>query len=241
MHSCPRQWHKWISVAEFWYNTTVHSAIGKSPFEVLYGYTPRQLGISNLQLCSIPDLEQWLTDRELLSQLIKQQLLRAQQRMKSQADKHRIERQFAVGDSVFLKLQPYVQSTVASRSNQKLSFRFYGPYKILQRVGQVAYRLDLPVDAKIHPVVHVSQLKQHVPATVSVSSDLSSVCYDPTHIYWPRRVVDKRSVLRGDTVVPQFLIQWTGLPSEMATWEDAGMMSEHLMTMEEYRSSVATA
>jgi hypothetical protein len=101
-------------VAEFWYNTTIHTTLGKSPFEVLYGYTPRQLGISNLQLCSVPDLEQWLKERELLSQLIKQQLLRAQQRMKTQADKNRTEREFAEGDSVFLKLQPYVQTSIAS-------------------------------------------------------------------------------------------------------------------------------
>jgi hypothetical protein len=91
VHSCPKQWSKWIPVAEFWYNTTIHTTLGKSPFEVLYGYTPRQLGISNLQLCSVPDLEQWLKERELLSQLIKQQLLRAQQRMKTQADKNRTE------------------------------------------------------------------------------------------------------------------------------------------------------
>jgi hypothetical protein len=107
VHSCPRQWSKWISVAEFGYNTSMHTALGKSPFEVLYGYTPRQLGIANLQLSNVLDLEQWLTERDL-SQLVKQQLLRAQQRMKSQAYKHRTKREFAVGDSVFLKLQPYV-------------------------------------------------------------------------------------------------------------------------------------
>jgi len=207
--------------------------LGKSLFKVLYGYTPRQLGISNLQLCNIPDLEQWLTDREFLSQLIRQQLQRAQQCMKSQADKHQTKMEFAVGDSVFLKLQPYVQSTVASRSNQKLSFRFYGPFKITQRVGQVAYKLDLPPDAKIHPVVHVSQLKQHVPASVSVSSDLSTVCSDPARIMWPQNILEKRSVRHGDTVVPQYLIQWGGLPAEMATWEDAVMMSDHLLPMKE--------
>ena len=221
VHSCPRQWSKWISVAEFWYNTSVHSALGKSPFEVLYGYTPRQLGISNLQLCTVPDLEQWLTDRELLSQLIKQQLARAQQRMKSQADKHRTERVFKEGDSVFLKLQPYVQSSVANRSNQKLSFRYYGPYKILQRVGKVAYKLELPADAKIHPVVHVSQLKPHVPSETQVSADLNTVGSDPYCIPWPRKILDRRSVMRGATVVPQLLIQWDHLPPEMATWEDA--------------------
>ena len=77
VHSCPKQWSKWISVAEFWYNTSTHSVLGKSPFEVLYGYPPRKLGIANLQLCTIPNLEQWLTDREFLSQLVKQQLLRS--------------------------------------------------------------------------------------------------------------------------------------------------------------------
>jgi hypothetical protein len=48
VHSCPKQWSKWILVAKFWYNTTTHSALGKSPFEVLYGYSPRQLRIANL-------------------------------------------------------------------------------------------------------------------------------------------------------------------------------------------------
>jgi hypothetical protein len=75
VHSCPRQWSKWILVVEFWYNTSIHSALGKSPFEVLYGHTPRQLGIANMHLSAVLDLEQWLTDRELLSQLVKEQLL----------------------------------------------------------------------------------------------------------------------------------------------------------------------
>jgi hypothetical protein len=73
-----------------------------------------------------------MKDKELLNKVIQQQLQRAQQRMKSQADKHRMERGFEPGDWVYMKLQPYVQSYVAARTNKKLSFRFYGPYKILQ-------------------------------------------------------------------------------------------------------------
>lgn len=88
-----------------------------------------------MQLCSVPDLEQWLKERELLNKLIQQQLLRAQQRMKAQADNNRTERTFAVGEMVYLKLQPHIQSLVAYRGNHKLSFRFFGPYKILQKVG----------------------------------------------------------------------------------------------------------
>jgi hypothetical protein len=103
-------WSKWLSVAEFWYNTTYHSTLGRSPFEVLYGHSPRQLSISNLHLSTVPDLEQWMMERELLTKVIQLQLQRAQQRIKSQADKHRMERVFQPRDLVYMKLQPYVQS-----------------------------------------------------------------------------------------------------------------------------------
>lgn len=60
-------------MAEFWYNPSTHSALGRSLFEVLYGYTPRQFGIANMQLSAVPDLEQWLADRELLSAIMRAQ------------------------------------------------------------------------------------------------------------------------------------------------------------------------
>ena len=100
--------------------------MGRSPFEALYGHPPRYFGISNMNAASVPELEEWLKERDLLSQIIKQHLLRAQQRMKVQADKGRSERQFEVGSLVYLKLQPYIQTSVAPRSNKKLAFRFYG-------------------------------------------------------------------------------------------------------------------
>ena len=128
--------------------------------------------------------------------------------MKNQADKKRSEREFQVGDLVFLKLQPYVQSTVASRTHQKLSFRFYGPFKIIVRVGQVAYKLELPPSAKIHPVVHVSQLKKQVPPAAWVSQDLSSVATDPFLARDPVCVLDKRVILHGASMVPQLRVKW---------------------------------
>jgi len=84
--------------------------------------------------------------------------------MKKQSDQHRSERSFAEGDLVYLKLQPYVQTSLAPRSHQKLAFRFFEPFRILARVGSVAYKLDLPAHSAIHPVFHVSQLKKAVGA-----------------------------------------------------------------------------
>ena len=100
--------------------------------------------------------------------LIREHLLRAQQRMKAQEDKHRSDRQFAVGEWAYLKLQPYVQQSVVRRSNHKLGFKYFGPYQILEKVGEVAYRLAQPASSKIHPVVHVSLLK---PAQPPVQND----------------------------------------------------------------------
>ena len=96
VHVAPTCWSQWLVVAEYWYNTTYHSALGCTPFEVLYGYTPRHFGISSDNAISVTDLADWVHERELMQRVIQQHLLRAQQHMKRQADKHRSEREFAV-------------------------------------------------------------------------------------------------------------------------------------------------
>lgn len=68
---------------------------------------------------------------------------------------------FNVGDWVLLRLQPYRQKTVAHCTSQKLAKHYFGPYSIRRRIGKVAYELDLPSSAKIHPVVHVSLLRPY--------------------------------------------------------------------------------
>lgn len=125
VHACPNQWSSWLPVAQFWYNSSPHSATGRSPFEILYGCHPRQFGIAPGIHISSTDLATWLNQHQLMSDLVKQHLERAKLRMKRQADKGHSERTFAVGDWVFLKLQPYIQSSVAIRAHQKLAFNFW--------------------------------------------------------------------------------------------------------------------
>lgn len=217
VNACPTKWMDWLSLAEFWYNTSPHSSIGYSPFEALYGYTPKTLGLSPLDVSPASDVASWVQDKYTMTQLLQQHLLRATQRMKKQADKSRSKRSFSVGDSVYLKLQPYVQSSLAPRSNQKLAFKFFGPYKIIAKVGSVAYQLALPPSSAIHDVFHVSQLKLAKSSSVQVSPNLPD---SVDAFQFPERALSTRLVSKGVHSVQQGLIKWSGWSSDLATWED---------------------
>lgn len=86
-------------------------------------------------------------------------LLLAQNLMKLQYDSCHMELQFEFGDWVLLKLQPYRHVSLAARANKKSFARFFGPFKVLERVGKVAYKLELPESAKMHHVFQISYLK----------------------------------------------------------------------------------
>jgi hypothetical protein len=188
--------------------------LDQSPFEVLYGHKTRHFGIQIDKVCQEPELDNWLQERLLMVQAIKQHLLRAQQRMKIQADKNRPEVSFELGDEVFFKLQSYVHSSLARRAHQKLAFKYFGPYTVEEKIGLVAYHLKLSTNSSIYPIFHVSQLKKLVSPTTSVLPN-----YAALHQV-PESVLDTRMVRRGDAEVPQVLIKWSNMAPELATWED---------------------
>ena len=143
-HANPNKWRRYLALAEIWYNSSFHSALNTSPFAALHGHEPRHWGIEAASTCKLPQLKEWLEERKHMQQVLAEHLHRARNIMKSQAHKKRADRSFVLGDSVFIKLQPYVQTTVAHRSNHKLSFRYFGPYKIIRVVNPVAYGSSFP-------------------------------------------------------------------------------------------------
>ena len=82
--------------------------------------------------------------------------------MKINADHHRRKQEFAPGDFMHLKLQPFQQLSIQFRGNMKLSPRFYGPLQVLKQIGTMAYRLELPPHSRLHSIFHVSQLKKQL-------------------------------------------------------------------------------
>lgn len=139
-------------------------------------------------------MDEWLQERDAILDELKFNLVKAQQRMKSAADTKRRDEAFDIGNWVYLKLQPYRQQTLARRPNEKLSPRFYGPYEIVQKIGEVAYKLALPPASKIHPVFHVSQLKWHIGITPMFTSIPSQLTEDLEMLMEPDQLLDIRQV-----------------------------------------------
>lgn len=215
----PTAWSKWLSLAEWWYNTTFHISTGLTPYEALYGQTPPNLKHYAPGGTTIAAAEKLLQDREATLKLLREHLATSQHRMKQIADGHRTERVFAVGDWVYLKLQPFRQVTVAFRRNAKLAPKFFGPYQVIQRVGSVAYKLELPANSRIHPVFHVSLLKKKLGLSAVVQTTLP-LTDEQGHIQLePLAILDRKLVKRNNRPHSLVLVQWTNSIPEDATWE----------------------
>ncbi|GJR48792.1 putative reverse transcriptase domain-containing protein [Tanacetum coccineum] len=148
-------WVDHLSLVEFSYNNSYHASIKAAPFEALYG-----------QKCRSPVC--WAE--------IKQRMQTARDRQKSYADMKRKPMDFQVGDKVMLKVSPW-KGVVRFGKRGKLNPRYVGPFKVLEKVRAVAYKLELPQElSKVHNTFHVSNLKR------CYSDDPLTVPLDGLHV-----------------------------------------------------------
>ena len=119
-----------------------------------------------------------------------------------------------------LKLQPYRQKLLKKKFNVKLSQRYYGPFKVLKHVGEVAYKLELPESSFLHPMFHVTALKKMVGEPEHVVEELPSFDEEGKLLLKPEVVLHyrKHKKGKGSDNVWQVLIHWKGLLVEEATW-----------------------
>lgn len=144
----PNKWHKFIPQAELWYNTMFHALSKFTPFEIVFLQTITIID-SGERKSSNNSMEKLLKERDLTINALKENLNVAQNIMKK-ADLKRRKVKFNTGEEVYLKLRPYRQRSLASKRNEKLAPKFYEPYQILEKIIEVAYRLELPLEAAIH-------------------------------------------------------------------------------------------
>lgn len=139
--------------------------------------------------------------------MLKFHFKRSQERIKNIIDKGRFDRVFQVRYLVYLKLQPYIQRSLRRRGNKKLAHRYFGPYPVVSRKGQVAYTLNLIEGARVHPTFHVSQLKKHI-RSLPKSTTLPSTDIDEFITKIPILIVDQRMVKRGNHANTKVFVEW---------------------------------
>ncbi|KAL7103753.1 hypothetical protein ACP275_08G199000 [Erythranthe tilingii] len=99
-----------------------------------------------------------------------------------------------------------------------LSNRYYRPYRVVEKIGAVAYRLLLPTGSKVHDVFHVSLLKKKISSKHLPSPSLPFTTEDGIPQVSPARILDQR--IDSATQSAQVLVQWSGESPTTATWED---------------------
>ncbi|XP_075483798.1 uncharacterized protein LOC142523951 [Primulina tabacum] len=221
-------WQESLSLVEFSYNNSFQATIGMAPFKALYGRKCRSPicweDVGERQM-SRPEFIQEMKDKV---ELIRKRMKTAQDRQASYANKRRRPLEFQVGDYVFLKVSPF-RGTMRFGHKGKLAPRYIGPYMIVERIGTLAYRLDLPPSLYlIHNVFHVSMLRKYEPdpshilnvEDVELDSSLS-------YVEHPMQILDRKERQLRNKTIPLVLVQWSRHGREESTWElEAKMRQE---------------
>jgi hypothetical protein len=221
-------WVDWLALAEFSYNDKIQTSTGYSPFFLNYGRHPRK-GVEHKTHARTESAETFVSRMEKLRQEAAAALQKAAEDMKRYYDKgHQRASDYRLGDLVYLE----GTNLRSDRPTKKLDDKRFGPFKIVKKVGQRAYKLDLPRTwKKVHPVFHTVLLRPYHPPT----SLLQQKPPPPPPIdvegaleHEVEEVVACRK-RRGRT---EYLVKWKGQPREESTWEPQRNLTDELGTNE---------
>ncbi|WVZ71032.1 hypothetical protein U9M48_019659 [Paspalum notatum var. saurae] len=205
------KWDECLSLAEFAYNNSYQKSLEMAPFEALYG-----------RRCRTP-----LNWSEPGERVTFGQDLRAQSRQKSYSDRRRRPLMFEGGDHVYLRVSP-MKGVHRFGVKGKLAPRYVGPFKITERCGAVAYRLELPPHlVAVHDVFHVSQLKKCL-RVLEETVDTSQIQIEPDLTYEekPIKILDQKQRSTRRRTINFYKVQWSNHSEQEATWEQ----EEYLQT-----------
>jgi hypothetical protein len=224
------KWVELLPVAEFAINNSVHESTKVTPFYLNKGFHPRTpmnategLDHDTISVTegSAPAAAAFADRMANVLKDAKQHLRAAQDRQKAYADKSRRDLEFEVGQRVLLSSKNLMNRV---RGSRKLLPRWLGPFTVLARIGQVAYRLDLPKTMQCHDVFHISLLRayrdsgrvQPPPVPEFVDGHLE---------FEVERIVDHRVVRSGRRSRVEYLVRWLGYSSDYDSWEPQSSMS----------------
>nr|AAL79340.1 Putative 22 kDa kafirin cluster; Ty3-Gypsy type [Oryza sativa]AAM48279.1 Putative 22 kDa kafirin cluster; Ty3-Gypsy type [Oryza sativa Japonica Group]AAP53268.1 retrotransposon protein, putative, Ty3-gypsy subclass [Oryza sativa Japonica Group] len=213
-------WEEFMPLAEFAYNNSYQSSIRMAPYEALYG-----------RKCRTPVCWNEVGERKLLGpdiiqqtketiRLIRKRLQTAQNRQKSYVDNRRRDLRFDIGDWVYLKVSP-MKGVKRFGLGKKLSPRYVGPFAIVKRIGEVAYKVKLP-DALIgvHDVFHISMIRKCLRRpSDQVEIPMAELRNDLTYQEYPVCILDTKDGKTRNRNIRFLKVQWSHHTQDEATWE----------------------
>ncbi|KAJ9566644.1 hypothetical protein OSB04_002610 [Centaurea solstitialis] len=227
-------WDDHLPLVEFSYNNSYHASIQCAPYEALYGRKCRSplnwLEVGESRLIR-PDIVQETTDK---IKMVQEKLKAARDRQKSYADNRQKPLEFQVGDRVLLKVSPW-KGLIRFGKKGKLSPRFVGPFVILERIGPVAYRLDLPPELSfIHDTFHVSNLKKCLSEeTVVLPLEEIQIDEQLRTTEEPIEILDREIKQLRRSKIPIVKVRWNSRHGPEFTWDREAFMKNkypHLFT-----------
>ncbi|GJY22329.1 reverse transcriptase domain-containing protein [Tanacetum coccineum] len=213
-------WDRHLPLVEFSYNNSYHTSIKAAPFEALYGRKCRS------PVCWAEVGEAQLTGPEIIHETtekifkIRDRMQAARDRQKSYADKRRRPLEFEVGDKVMLKVAPW-KGVMRFGKRGKLNPRYIGPFRIIERIGPVAYRLDLPQElSRVHNVFHICNLKKCLSDDTLVIP-LEEIQLDDklNFVEEPVEIMDREVKQLKRSRIPIVKVRWNARRGPEYTWE----------------------
>jgi len=213
-HKHQDNWDKFLTSLEFAYNNSVNRSTGYTPFYMLHGFHPNTpASLLNLRSSAAPAVDAVIKDIHDTMKLAKQNLATAQMRQQVDANTKRRHEEFLVGEKVYFSTKNLSHIPAASR---KLAYKYMGPFSIIEKIGDSAYKLLLPAGYTMHDVFNVSLLKRWVPTEDRLPIEPPPLYYDHGDpCYTVERIVDHK----GNGKNKRWLVKWQGYADDDNTWE----------------------
>jgi len=192
-----------------------------TPFEVTFCHKTPTFPQYVTGTTTVDTVDDLLSQRETVFTLLHQKLLKAQTRMKAIADEHHRDHEFQIGEWVLVKLRPYRQTTASGVVHSKLARHFYGPFRVIEKMGPVAYKLALPEHSRIHPMFHCSNLKPfRGSASSEAVAELPQLAMDNQPVSTPLAILAHKTIPSESGSKHLVLVQWKGLHPDETFWEE---------------------
>ena len=236
-------WDEYLPILEFAFNAAANSVTGKSPFSLNGGVEPLrpidlEIGVAGGRNETLEELQTRLaTAREAAKKAIES----AQEKMKKKEQGKKRDLELKVGDRVLLSAANLKLPPTPGSGSYKLNEKYVGPFKVVQAISKVNYKLDLPKAMRVHPVFHVSKLKKYKESSEKFGDRntgpfSNEVIVNPEEEWVVEKIVDQ-GVNDDDKVV--VLCKWKGYDDSDNTWEDVAFIrKEYPEVLEEWEKEM---